>query len=111
MCNNANKNLVARYTRPEHIKSIVNNIISRIKEKEGKNKKVKIEEYIIKILGKQSERHIKVRELKKGSLHIGVDNSAWLQELNLMKQDLLNNINTKFKIDLVKEIKLKLVRK
>ena len=102
---------MTRYTKPEHIKSIVNNIISRIKEKEGKNKKVKIEEYIIKTLGKQSERHIEVCELRKGSLYIKVDNSAWLQELSLMKQDLLNSINKELKETVVKEIKIKLVRK
>ena len=99
---------MAGYTRPEHIKSIINDVISRIKEKGRKKKKVKIGEYIAKILGKQSERHIEVRELKKGSLYISVDNSAWLQELSLMKQDLKNSINVKFKEELVKDIKIRL---
>ena len=111
MCNNANKNLVIRNTRPEHIKSIVSSIIFKIKEKDGKNKKLKIKEYIIKILGRQSERYIKMCELRKGCLCIGVDSSAWLQELNLIKQDLLNKVNMKFKRDIIKEIKIRLSKK
>ncbi|MDO9464668.1 MAG: DUF721 domain-containing protein [bacterium] len=96
------------YTRPEHIKSIVDDIISRIKEKESKKKRVKIGEYIAETLGAQSREHVEVRELRRGSLYISVDNSAWLQELSLMKQDLMNSINVKFKEALVKEIKIKL---
>ena len=100
---------MAGYTnRTEHIKSIVNGIISSIKEKESKKKKVKIGEYIAKTLGEKSREHVDVRGLKRGSLYINVDNSAWLQELSLMKQDLVNSINVKFKEDLVKEIKIRL---
>lgn len=99
---------MVRYSRPKHIKSIVNDIISSIKEKESKKKKVKIGEYIAKTLGEQSREHVDVSGLKRGSLHISVDNSAWLQELSLMKQDLVNSINAKFKEDLVKEIKIRL---
>ena len=109
MCNNANKNIVAGYTnRTEHIKSIVNGIISSIKEKESKKKKVKIGEYIAKTLGEQSRKYVEVSGLRRGILYISVDNSAWLQELSLMKQDLVNSINIKFKEDLVKEIKIRL---
>ena len=110
MCDNANKNIVVRYSRPKHIKSIIDNVISGIKEKEGGNKKGKIEEYIKKALGKQSREHIKVHGLRKGSLCVNVNNSAWLQELSLMKQDLISSINEEFKGDLVKEIRIKLVR-
>ena len=98
------------YSRPKHIKSIIDDVISRIKEKGSKNKKAKIGEYIKKVLGKQSGEHIEVRGLRNGSLHINVDNSAWLQELSLMKQDLVDNINEELKGDLVKEIKIRLVR-
>ena len=110
MCSNADKNLVVMYSKPEHIKKIVNEIISRIKEKESKNKKAKIGEYIKKALGKQSGEHIAVSGLRKGSLYINVDNSAWLQELSLMKQDLVDSINVKFKENIIKEIRIKLVR-
>ncbi len=99
---------MARYAKPEHIKSIVNDIISGIKEKESKKKKVKIGEYIAKTLGEQSREHVEVSGLKKGNLYISVNNSAWLQELSLMKQDLKNSINVKFKEDVVKDIKIKL---
>ncbi|MCK5594555.1 DUF721 domain-containing protein [bacterium] len=102
---------MAGYTRPEHIKSIVSNIISKIREKEGRNKTGEIKKHVIEILGKQSGRHVEVRELKKGSLSVRVDSSAWLQELNLMKQDLVNSINMKFKGDLIKEIKIRLGKK
>jgi len=108
VCNNANKNIVGRYTRPKHIKSIINDIISRIKEKESKKKRVKIGEYIAKTLGEQSREHVEVSGLRRGSLYISVDNSAWLQELSLMKQDLVNSINVKFKEDIVKDIKIRL---
>ena len=111
MCNNANKSLVARHTKPEHIKSIVNDLISGIKEKESRKKKAKIGEYIAKTLGEQSREHVGVSGLRKGSLYISVDNSAWLQELSLMKQDLVNSINVKFKEDIVKDIKIRLIRK
>lgn len=99
---------MAGYTRPEHIKSIINGIISRIKEKDSKKKRVKIREYIAKTLGEQSREHVEVRELRRGSLYISVDNSAWLQELSLMKQDLINSINVELKGDIVKEIKIRL---
>ncbi|MBU0477785.1 DUF721 domain-containing protein [bacterium] len=110
MCNNANKNIVVRYSRPEHIKNVVSDVISRIKEKESKKKIVKIGEYIAKTLGEQSREHVEVSGLRRGSLYISVDSSAWLQELSLMKQDLANGINVKFKQDLalVKEIKIRL---
>ena len=111
MCNNANKSLVARYTKPEHIKSIVNDIISRIKEKESRKKKVKIGEYIAKTLGEQGEEHVEVSELRRGSLYISVNNSTWLQELSLMKEDLVNSINVKFKEDIVKDIKIRLAKR
>ena len=99
---------MVRYSKPEQIKSIINDIISRIKEKESKKKKAKIGEYIAKTLGEQGRKHVEVCGLRRGSLHISVDNSAWLQELSLMKQDLVNSINVKFKEDLVKEIKVRL---
>lgn len=108
MCNNANKSLVAGYTRPEHIKGIINDVISRIKEKGSKKKRAKIGEYIAETLGEQSRRHVEVSGLRRGSLYISVDNSAWLQELSLMKEDLVNSINVKFKEDIVKEIKIRL---
>ena len=111
MCNNANKNIVVRHSRPEQIKSIINDIISRIRNKESKNKKAKIGEYIAKTLGEQSRKHIEVSGLRKGSLYINVDNSAWLQELSLMKQDLVDSINEELKETIVKEIKIKLIRK
>ena len=102
---------MVRYSKPEQIKSIVNDIISRIKEKESKKKKVKIGEYIVKTLGEQSREHVDVSGLRRGSLYISVDNSAWLQELSLMKLDLVNSINVKFKEDIVKEIKIRLGKK
>ena len=111
MCDNANKSLVAKYAKPEHIKSIVNDIISGIKEKESRKKKIKIGEYITKTLGEQSREHVEVSGLGSGNLHISVDNSAWLQELSLMKQDLVNSINVKFKEDLVKDIKIRLTKR
>lgn len=100
---------MVRYSRPEHIKTIISDIISRIKEKESKKKGVKIKEYIAKTLGEQSREHVEVSGLKRGSLYISVDDSAWIQELSLMKQDLVNSINVKFKEDLVKEIKIRLI--
>jgi hypothetical protein len=102
---------VVKHTKPEHIKNIINGIISKIKEKEGKNKTGEIGKYITKILGKQSEEHVEVSSFKKGSLYIKVTNSAWLQELSLMKQDLVNSINVELKRDLVKDIKIELVKK
>ena len=93
-------------SKPEHIKSIINNIISKIKEKGSQNKKVKIEKYINKTLGE----HVVVSGLRKGSLYIKVNSSAWLQELNLMKHDLVDSINVKFKENVVKDIKIGLVR-
>jgi len=110
VCNNANKNIVVRYSKPKHIKSIVDDIISGIKEKESKKKKVKIREYIAKTLGEQSREQVGVSELRKGSLYVNVNNSAWLQELSLMKQDLIYSINEELKETIVKEIKIKLVR-
>ena len=111
MCNNADKSLVTRYTKPEHIKNIINNVISKIKEKGSRNKKGEIEEYIKFFLGEEGREHIEIRGLKKGSLYISVDNSAWLQELSLMKQDLMNSINVELKDDTVKEIKIRLVKR
>ena len=99
---------MARYTKPEHIKNVIKDIISRIKEKESKKKIVKIREYIAKTLGEQGREHVEVSGLRRGSLYISVANAAWLQELSLMKQDLVDSINKELKGDFVKEIRIRL---
>lgn len=48
-----------------------------------------------KILTKKEFSHIKVHYLRKGTLGIKVDSSAWAYALNLRKQDLLAKLRLK----------------
>lgn len=48
--------------------------------------------WLEKALTKKELQHIKVNYFKRGVLSVGVDSSAWLYQLSLKKEELLNSL-------------------
>ena len=73
-------------------------------QQQGEGPGAELEKIIKKILTPKELKHIKISSLRKGTLVLNVDASAWVYALNLKKTELLDKI----KLDAVKEIRFRL---
>ncbi len=46
-----------------------------------------------RIVGEPLARRSRVEKFEFGTLHVAVDNNVWMQELMLLKQDMLHRLN------------------
>jgi predicted nucleic acid-binding Zn ribbon protein len=83
-------------TTPQPISDILKNVVEKLSQK----KEGKIHKVIAcwpKIAGKQLSRHTRPAHIKKGTLIIDVDESAWLYHASLQKENLLKALRKRFK--------------
>jgi predicted nucleic acid-binding Zn ribbon protein len=76
----------------EEIKATILEVMQELEARRQGVSKDSPEVSLKKIFTKKELGHIKINYLKKGILGIGVDSSAWLYQLNLQKDKLLNKI-------------------
>lgn len=91
----------------EQIKSIVKDVIKSILEGKEQNPNGDIESIWIKSVKKRAAQHTKIHFFKNGKLYIHVEDSAWLYELNLKKEDILKRIK-KISKNKIKDVRLKI---
>ena len=60
------------------------------------------------IVGKRVASKTRPYLFKKGTLYIAINSATWAQELNLMKTNLINNINSFLGEKTIKDIRFKL---
>ena len=75
----------------------------------------KVQEYSVwlfwqKAAGEKIARHARPQQIIAGKLLIGVDSSAWMNELHLIKKKLIRKINQETGKNIVKDIHFKLQR-
>jgi predicted nucleic acid-binding Zn ribbon protein len=83
-------------TTPQPISDILKDVVEKLSQK----KERKIHKVIAqwpKIAGKELSRHTKPSYIKKGTLIIDVDESAWLYHISLQKENLLKTLRKRFK--------------
>lgn len=105
---------------PSRIKDIINGILSGLtgekisevkKSSNDKPKGILFEEEIRKIwketVGDKAAKHSKPTSIRKGRMTILVDNSAWLYELNMGKERIIDFLNLKLEKK-IEEIRFKI---
>ena len=75
----------------DQIKDIVNSVLNKLVPQEVSNLG-NIEEIWQEIAGQRIQRHTHIAGLKKNQLIVDVDSSAWIYQLNLLKNKLLKDI-------------------
>jgi predicted nucleic acid-binding Zn ribbon protein len=93
--------------QPSPIKDVLGSVISKISG-EKKEKIDQIRRAWDKILDKKSHKHVRLTSFKEKKLIVNVDSSAWMYELNLRKQQLLEGLNKQLRQGQVKEIVLRI---
>ena len=59
-----------------------------------------------RLVGPRVARHARAVAFRHGTLHVEVEGSAWMQELSLLKRELLRNLNRHLGADVVTEVRL-----
>lgn len=96
------KNKINRKFKPIQIKNILYKTLKRFNLYKG----IKEQSIMLKweiIVGDKISQHTKPVKINNGRLTINVNNSVWMQELNLLKNELIKKINYEEK--LIKDIK------
>lgn len=58
------------------------------------------------IVGKEIASQIKVKELKDGDLIIEVESAAWKNEISMLREEIREKINSHFKKEIIKQIRI-----
>ena len=58
------------------------------------------------VAGQRIARHTRAVSFRDGTLAVEVDGSAWMQELSLLKRELLRNLNRHLGADVVTDVRL-----
>lgn len=90
----------------EQIKSIVKDVIKDIQAKQEQNPDGDIKAMWIRSARKKIAQHTKCRFFKKGKLYINAEDSAWLYELKLKKEEILGRLK-KISKNKIKDISFK----
>jgi predicted nucleic acid-binding Zn ribbon protein len=86
----------------EEIKSVLKGVLEDLTRK---RKSVDLEKALRiweKTVGPKASAHTKIVHLTKDRIHVNVDNSAWLFELNLKKEGIIKALQKSLKIQDVK---------
>ena len=92
-------------------KSPLGDIIKSVIGKMGGKDKVGEEEIVgawREAVGEAASKHSRPASLKKGSISVNVDGSAWLYELTLKKKEILEKLEEKIKGKKIKEIRFRI---
>jgi predicted nucleic acid-binding Zn ribbon protein len=58
------------------------------------------------VAGERIARHTRALSFRDGTLAVEVEGSAWMQELSLLKRELLRNLNRHLGADVVTDVRL-----
>ena len=90
----------------EAIKDTIESVIRALEQKKRSDGAGDFEKILKKLLTKKENAHIKFNYFKGGIVHVNVDSSAWLYQVSLRKEELLEVLRKNFAG--VKEIHFKL---
>jgi predicted nucleic acid-binding Zn ribbon protein len=90
----------------ELIKSILDKVLKDIEKKQAQLPDDSLDGLWEKCAGKKALKHTRLSFFKNGKVYINVENTGWLYELNLHREDILKKLKTKSK-NKIKDIKLK----
>jgi predicted nucleic acid-binding Zn ribbon protein len=62
----------------------------------------------VNMVGPAIARHAQPRTLRGGKLQVIVDSPAWMQQLSLMKAEIIGKLNNNLGMDIIRDITLKL---
>ena len=58
------------------------------------------------VAGERIARHTRALSFRDGTLAVEVEGSAWMQELSLLKRELLRNLNRHLGAEIVQDVRL-----
>lgn len=96
-----------RKTTPQPIGDVLKDVVEQL----GQTKKKDIARIFSlwpALAGKQLSRHTQPVSLRRGTLLINVDESAWLYQVNLQKEVLLKRLKTKLGADKIQKLQLRI---
>ena len=77
---------------------------------EGKQRERNLKNGLDEIVGEPISSHTRPDTIRFGTLHVLVDNSAWLQQLTFLKPELMKKIERYLGEGVIKDIALRLGR-
>ena len=83
------------------------NILDRLTNKMGIAARLEREKAVVlweEAVGKNIARRAQAASVRNGILFVVVQNSAWLQELSLLKEGIIEKVNSAVGTDVVKDI-------
>ncbi|MBI4715576.1 MAG: DUF721 domain-containing protein, partial [Nitrospirae bacterium] len=51
--------------------------------------------------------HTRPEEIRFKKLHLVVDSSAWMQQLTFFKKEIIEKVNTAFRTEMVRDLRMK----
>ncbi len=92
-----------RKSSPQPIADVLKNVVEKLSQTKEKDS-VKIFSVWPKVCGKEFARHTHSGDLKRGTLQVFVDESAWLYQANLQKEELLEALQKKIGKEKIQKI-------
>ena len=102
---------MARYAQKGQLKGI-SRIVEQIREQYRFDEKREYSEAVKdwgNIVGPELAKHTKPIKIKDNSLVIGVEGSAWSQEISFMKNAILQKVNTRLGRRFIKSVKTQIL--
>src|SRR3989338_4744590 len=78
----------------EQIKSIIGSVLQNIQKKRELYPEEGIEEIWLRCVKKNMAKHTKAHFLKRGTLFVNVENPAWIFELNIKKEEIVEKLQS-----------------
>lgn len=96
-----------RKSTPQPIGDVLQNVVEQLNQ--AKKKDIfKIVSAWPALVGRQLSRHSRPASLRKGTLQVFVDESAWLYQINFQKEKLLKSLQKKIGPDKVQKIQFRI---
>ncbi|MFH1621770.1 MAG: DUF721 domain-containing protein [Candidatus Omnitrophota bacterium] len=76
----------------EPIKSIIGDVLKKIQNNKEQGLDEDVEKVWIKSVQKKIAKHTRIRFFKKGKLYVNAEDSAWLYELKINKEEILRKL-------------------
>ena len=98
-----------RKSSPQPIADVLKNVVEKLSQTKEKDS-VKIFSVWPKVCGKELSRHTHSGDLRRGTLQVFVDESAWRYQANLQKETLLKSLKKKMGEEKVQRIQFRIGR-